>query len=94
VTDDDGLVLVVEDDGAGVPWPDKERIFERGFGRNTGLGLFLAREILASMGMTIAETGLPGHGARFEIRVPASRVRHRHGGVPGSAGTALAVHHP
>jgi signal transduction histidine kinase len=46
VTADDGLILVVEDDGAGIPWPDKERVFERGFGRNTGLGLFLAREIL------------------------------------------------
>lgn len=86
---DDAVVLVVEDDGAGVPWADKERIFERGFGRNTGLGLFLAREILASMEMTIAETGLPGHGARFEIRVPAARVRHAPG--PGREAGGLAV---
>ena len=88
---DDGLVLVVEDDGAGVPWTDKERIFERGFGRNTGLGLFLAREILESMGMTIAENGVPGHGARFEIRVPHGRVRPDAGAVPEAGGTALAA---
>lgn len=84
---DDAVVLVVEDDGAGVPWTDKERIFERGFGQNTGLGLFLAREILASMEMTIAETGVPGHGARFEIRVPAKRVRP----APGSRGEAVGL---
>jgi signal transduction histidine kinase len=92
VTADDGLILVVEDDGAGIPWPDKERVFERGFGRNTGLGLFLAREILGSMGMAIAETGVPGHGARFEIRVPASRVRYIPGGAAEGAGPALARH--
>ncbi len=88
---DDAVVLVVEDDGAGVPWADKERIFERGFGRNTGLGLFLTREILASMEMTIAETGLPGHGARFEIRVPAARVRPapRPGGEAGGLAVAM-----
>ena len=84
---DDAMILIVEDDGAGVPWADKERIFERGFGRNTGLGLFLAREILGSMEMTIAETGVPGHGARFEIRVPAKRVRH----APGSRGEAVGL---
>jgi signal transduction histidine kinase len=91
---DDGLVLVIEDDGAGIPWADKERIFERGFGRNTGLGLFLAREILESMGMAIAETGVPGHGARFEIRIPADRIRRRSGTVPEGAGIALALQHP
>ena len=88
---DGAVVLVVEDDGAGVPWADKERIFERGFGRNTGLGLFLAREILASMEMTIAETGLPGHGARFEIRVPAGRVRPAPGLGRETGGLAVAM---
>ena len=91
---DDGLVLVVEDDGAGVPWADKERIFERGFGRNTGLGLFLAREILESMGMTIAEAGVPGHGARFEIRIPHGRVRSEAEAGPEAGGTALAALQP
>ena len=69
------LVLVCEDDGAGVPAGDKERIFERGFGRNTGLGLALAREILAITGITIRETGEPGRGARFEMVVPARGFR-------------------
>ena len=88
------LVLVIEDDGVGIPWPDKERIFERGFGRNTGLGLFLAREILESMEMTIVEKGVPGHGAQFEIRIPAGRVRRQSGTIPACAGIALALQRP
>jgi PAS domain S-box-containing protein len=71
----EGAVIVCEDDGAGVPVNEKERIFERGYGRNTGLGLYLSREILATTGMTIAETGRPGIGARFEIRVPPGAYR-------------------
>ena len=33
--------IVVEDDGQGVPADMKEKIFEKGFGSNTGFGLFL-----------------------------------------------------
>jgi signal transduction histidine kinase len=74
-TDQAGLTIVCEDDGVGVKEDKKERIFERGYGSNTGLGLFLAREILAITGMTIAETGITGVGARFEIQVPPGRYR-------------------
>ncbi len=58
-----------------MPEADKARIFEQGVGRNTGLGLFLAREILESMGMSIEETGTPGEGARFEIGIDIGRLR-------------------
>ncbi|MEI6841826.1 MAG: ATP-binding protein, partial [Methanomicrobiales archaeon] len=69
VSGDDHLIIC-EDDGAGIPADEKEKIFERGFGKNTGLGLFLSREILAITGITITETGEPGKGARFEMVVP------------------------
>ena len=65
-----GLVIVCEDDGSGIPVHEKDLIFERGYGKNTGLGLFLIREILAITGITIKETGEPGKGARFEMFVP------------------------
>ena len=67
---DNGLKLVVEDDGIGIPEADKDRMFTRGFGKNTGLGLFLVREILSITGITIQENGNPGTGARFEMTVP------------------------
>jgi signal transduction histidine kinase len=72
---DGDRIIVCEDDGEGVPADDKEQIFERGFGKNTGLGLFLAREILSITGITIRETGEPGKGARFEMTVPKGAWR-------------------
>lgn len=64
------LIIIWEDSGPGVPDNQKELIFERGFGKNTGFGLFLAREILGITGIIIRETGIYGRGARFEISVP------------------------
>jgi len=69
------LSIVWEDNGVGIPENEKEKIFSRGFGENTGLGLFLAREILFLTGITIKETGTEGRGARFEIRVPSGSYR-------------------
>jgi PAS domain S-box-containing protein len=69
-------VIVCEDDGVGIPGAEKKKIFERGFGKNTGLGLFLAREILSISGICITETGEPGKGARFEMNVPHGAFRH------------------
>lgn len=67
--------IVCEDDGVGVPTDEKEKIFSYAHGMNTGLGLFLAREILAITGITIRETGEPGRGARFELLCPAGVIR-------------------
>ena len=69
------LVVTCEDDGVGIPGRDKQHLFERGYGKHTGLGLFLSREILSITGITITETGEPGKGARFEIMVPKDHYR-------------------
>jgi signal transduction histidine kinase len=71
----ENLAIVYEDDGTGVHEVDKERIFEKGFGKNTGLGLFLSREILAITGLAIKEAGIYGKGVRFEILVPKGKFR-------------------
>jgi len=71
-----GLKILWDDDGVGIPEEEKERVFERGYGKNTGLGLFLVREILGITGITIRETGTPGKGAIFEITVPRGVYRH------------------
>ena len=72
---DDVLTIIWEDNGVGIPAEDKERIFERGFGKNTGLGLFLVREVLSLTGIEITENGEPGKGARFEMAVPKGMWR-------------------
>ena len=72
---DEGITIIWEDDGIGVPENMKELIFERGVGKNTGLGLFLVSEILLITCMSIRETGEPGKGARFEIHIPNGKYR-------------------
>ncbi len=71
----DVCMLILEDDGTGIEDKWKDMIFNRGFGKNTGIGLFLAREILDITGIGIRETGKPGEGARFEILIPKEAYR-------------------
>lgn len=72
----DGLAIVYEDDGIGIPEDRKESIFERtaNSGR-TSFGLYLSTEILSITGMSMRETGVPGKGARFEILVQRGYYR-------------------
>lgn len=69
------LLIRYEDDGIGIARREKESVFLKGKGKNTGLGLFLIREILMITGIIIRETGIPGKGACFEMIVPKDRVR-------------------
>ncbi|MHC1710131.1 MAG: PAS domain S-box protein [Methanomassiliicoccales archaeon] len=68
-------VVAFQDDGPGIEDVDRTHLFEPGYGKNTGFGLFMSREILRMTGLDIMETGRQGSGARFEIVVPASNVR-------------------
>jgi signal transduction histidine kinase len=72
---DNGLLIVYSDNGIGIAAEERPKIFERGYGKNTGLGLFLAREILSITGITIQETGVEGKGVRFEMFVPKGAYR-------------------
>lgn len=73
--DGEALVVVYEDDGAGIPREEKDLIFWKGYGKNTGLGLYLTAQILGITGIEIRETGTLGIGARFEIRCPPGTWR-------------------
>jgi two-component system sensor histidine kinase ChvG len=68
--------LLVRDDGPGIPPADHERIFEpfhtgRRSEGGSGLGLSIARSLLASCGGTI-ESKAAQQGAEFEICLPAA----------------------
>jgi signal transduction histidine kinase len=68
-------VLAVEDDGAGVPPAERERIFERFArlepGRGLGLGLYIARQLARAQGGDLLATDARlAAGARFELRLP------------------------
>lgn len=74
-------VLTVDDDGAGVPPDERERVFER-FVRldearardagGSGLGLAIVRGIAEASGGTVAVTDSPLGGARFTVVLPAA----------------------
>jgi signal transduction histidine kinase len=77
---DDGVTLVVGDDGPGIRRSDRERIFER-FTRldeardqshgGSGLGLAITKEIIINHKGTIDVEDSHPAGARFTVRLPA-----------------------
>ena len=68
--------VTVSDTGEGIPAADLERVFDR-FERRadaggSGLGLTIARDLVAAHGGTIAaeSDGVAGHGTTFRVRLP------------------------
>ncbi|MCI2956733.1 ATP-binding protein [Agromyces atrinae] len=81
-TDADGVVtIVVEDDGSGVPAPERSRVFDR-FVRldesrardagGSGLGLAIVADIVRAHGGSVAVEDSAVGGARLVVRLPAS----------------------
>ncbi|WOF17018.1 PAS domain-containing protein [Methanoplanus sp. FWC-SCC4] len=63
-------IITVEDNGRGIKTDKKPIIFEKGYGQNSGYGLFLIKNILEITSISITETGTYDKGAKFEIFVP------------------------
>jgi signal transduction histidine kinase len=74
---DGSALLVVTDDGPGVPAGEEERVFERfhrarGDVPGTGLGLPIVRALAERWGGTARIRNAPTGGARAEVRLPAA----------------------
>ncbi len=85
--DGDVQLIVCKDDDDGIVTEEKEKIFERGFGKNTGLGLALSQEILDISGITITGTGELGKDVWFgkdhaEFYIAYERERYENGRIP------------
>ncbi len=72
-------ILIVRDDGIGIPEHEQKRIFERFYradkARNpahtgTGLGLAIVKNLTQAQGGKIQLQSRPGHGSTFEISLP------------------------
>ncbi len=85
--DDEGTVVTVQDDGAGIPEADRDRIFESGWSTKgsagtRGIGLALVRRVARRRGGDVAVSTSAAGGARLDVRLPhpagrpgASRAR-------------------
>jgi PAS domain S-box-containing protein len=78
----DGTVEVrVVDEGMGIPASEQERIFRKFYraeatvrgGGGTGLGLFIAKELVTAMGGRIWVESSEGQGSKFAFELPAAR---------------------
>ncbi len=75
-----GVILVFEDNGTGIPAEELSRIFEKGFtgsnGRNhersTGMGLYLCRRLCDKLGIGIWAESEYGKGTRMLLEFPIS----------------------
>ena len=73
---DDGVLLTIADDGPGIPPAARDRLFEP-FGGSakiggSGLGLSIAREIVAAHGGVIELANTGDQGSVFRISLPAT----------------------
>jgi signal transduction histidine kinase len=78
-TQGETAVLIVEDNGVGIPEEELERIFERFYrvdkarsreAGGTGLGLAIVRETAEKFGGTVSAANRPQGGARFTVKFP------------------------
>ncbi len=83
-TDGDHAIVIVEDDGPGIPAAQRHRVFERfvrlddSRGRRSGgsgLGLAIVAEIVQAHGGTVSIGDRPGGGCRVEVRLPVPAPR-------------------
>jgi signal transduction histidine kinase len=73
---DDRVLITIEDDGHGIEERDREHIFDpfyttKPVGQGTGLGLYISFEIVRWHGGTIDVESNPGMGSKFTIELPA-----------------------
>jgi two-component system sensor histidine kinase ChvG len=74
-TSGDEVVLVVEDDGPGIPDGERDEVFRRyyttrGHARGSGLGLALVRAVAEAHGGSAEVLSNREKGAAFEVRLP------------------------
>ncbi len=76
-SDADRVALLVADDGPGIPLAERDRVFIRGErgavgtgAAGDGLGLYVARRLVAASGGRLTLLGGPAPGARFLLELP------------------------
>ena len=79
---EDGTWLSIADHGVGIAPQDQQRIFEKGFtgvngrrfGKSTGIGLYLCKNLCEKMNLRITVSAEPGTGTTFRIFFPKNTL--------------------
>lgn len=74
-------VLIIEDNGIGIPEKDVNRVFNKGFtgengrsyAKSTGIGLYLCKKLCNKMGLSIQLASEQGEGTKISIVFPKSK---------------------
>lgn len=74
-TDDNWCVIVVEDNGEGIPYEHQEKVFNMFYRASTtstgsGLGLFICFEVIKKLEGQISLKSVPGQGSIFRVAIP------------------------
>ena len=87
-TDAEFLILEVADHGYGIPAKDQEKIFTKMFRAGNaveqepdgnGLGLYIIKSIVETIGGDISFTSVEGEGTTFTVKIPLSGMEAREG---------------
>lgn len=79
----DGVWFSVSDEGVGIPEEEVDKVFERFHQvggsmkrkhRGFGLGLYISRKIVESLGGSISASSSKGEGSTFTVSIPKERV--------------------
>jgi signal transduction histidine kinase len=78
----EGVRFIITDNGPGIPAGSLERIFDRYFttkgpNEGTGLGLFVTKKLVESMGGDITVASESGRGTTFTVTLPVDQQNNR-----------------
>jgi PAS domain S-box-containing protein len=73
--DKHSIKLCYTDNGVGLDERFRAHLFQKGYGRGTGFGLYLIRSICEVYGWSVRENSQAGQGAKFEFLVPTEKVK-------------------
>ena len=81
-TDTNGLIIVIKDQGIGIPEKEQKFIFNRYFraenallDQGTGIGLNIVKSHLENLGGSVTFTSIEGKGSTFTIQLPANIIQ-------------------
>jgi PAS domain S-box-containing protein len=93
----DHIEFSIRDNGIGMDRETREKIFTLFFSskgnRGTGLGLFIANQVVEQHGGEILLDSSPGHGSRFTVRIPLDGTRRPEAAAPSGCGPCDRARH-